>query len=534
MKRHAASATALLALAGLAPRAAAAADAGTPGPPAASAAAPHAGAAPRHPAAAARQGAPRHAPKQHAAGAGAPADAGAADAAPADAQTDAPSLLVGAPDGGPADQGAVTASCIEHLPQGKHRPKLTEKLPSRGVSGHVATLTVTVEHGKGETVLPNGFHLQLGGDSEHALERAGFALPNPDGGAGPTIKTKTKGQRATTTVKIPLVPLPEKPGRQKLTLPPLPIAIARASGEVITLCTTTHEITVSDPTASTPHAKPHDNPKPRRQMEEWTTARDITYAALIALVVGALVAWLLGRWLRRPRPQPPPPPPRPPWEVALEELFDIRHAGLINEQRFSEHFDRVSHTVRKYLGDRYGFDGLESTTREILGFIGRVTPAVSTLPEIEVFLREADLVKFARLTPTEQDCETALGRGEQIVHSTIPPLSPGGAPAAAPQAGGATGPAPEKAGDRAAAAPEPRSPYAPPLPGEQSDTETKTREAPAEEQPETATAPAGEAPAEEQPETPGQPDDAKPPEAPEAQPETADKTHKPDENGGER
>jgi hypothetical protein len=474
MRRRAAIAAALLAAGSLAPRSAAAAAGGTPAPPPPPAApAPHASAAAPEPAAkhaAARHTAAKHAAKAH--DAGAPTDAGApADAAPSDAQgADAPAPALAAPDGGVADQGSVTASCIEHVPAGKQRPKLIEKLSPRGVSGHVATLTVTVEHGKGETVLPNGFHLELGSDSEHALERAGFALPDPDGGAGPTVQTKESGQRATTTVRIPLVPLPKKPGRQKLTVPPLPIAIARASGEVITLCTEPHEITVGDPTASTPHAKPHPNPQPRRQMEEWTTARDITYAALIALVVGALVAWLLGRWLRRPRPEPPPPPPRPPWEVALEELFDVRHAGLIKEQRFSEHFDRVSHTVRKYLGDRYGFDGLESTTREILGFIGRVTPTVTALPEIEVFLREADLVKFARLTPTEDDCETALGRGEHIVHSTIPPLRPGSA------AGTGAGPAavppgttpPENASGAGAAeateAAEPRSPYAPPEP----------------------------------------------------------------------
>ncbi len=242
------------------------------------------------------------------------------------------------------------------------------------------------------------------------------------------MQTKESGQRATTTVRIPLVPLPKKPGRQKLTVPPVANrdrARQRRGDHAVHRAARDHRRRSDGEHAA--RQTPRQSRSRAARCEEWTTARDVTYAALIALVVGALVAWLLGRWLRRPRPEPPPPPPRPPWEVALEELFDIRHAGLIEDQRFSEHFDRVSHTVRKYLGDRYGFDGLESTTREILGFIGRVTPTVTALPEIEVFLREADLVKFARLTPTEQDCETALGRGEHIVHSTIPPLRPGSA-----------------------------------------------------------------------------------------------------------
>ena len=127
------------------------------------------------------------------------------------------------------------------------------------------------------------------------------------------------------------------------------------------------------------------------------------------------------KWRRRPRPVPAPPPPRPPWEVALEELFDIRNAGYIREQRFAEYFDRVSDTVRTYLGARYGFDGLECTTRETLSMLRRVEPAIHVLSDIEGFLRQADL-SSARLTPTEAECEIALERGEHVVRMTLPEL----------------------------------------------------------------------------------------------------------------
>ncbi|MEB2313359.1 MAG: hypothetical protein OZ921_12810 [Sorangiineae bacterium] len=347
----------------------------------------------------------------------------------------------GATDGGvpgPSDAGrasdaapSVSASCVEHL-TGAERPKLEEKVPPRGTSGHVLTLELVIVHGKGEKVLPNGFRIDRGSDEARALKRAGFILPDPEGGAAPHLKTESEGDRATTTVTIPFVALPDEPGRHELVLPPLPIAIARASGEVSTLCTRPHAVIIEDPTSSTPNARPLPNPPPRPQREEWTLAKNVATAALIALVVGVLLAWLLGRWLRRPKPEPPPPPPRPPWEVALEELFDIRHAGLITDQRFQEHYDRVSHAVRKYLGDRYGFDGLESTTREIMAIIERIVPPVTAQPEIWTFLREADLVKFARLTPSQEDCETALGRGEQIVRTTVPPFVEAGAGAAAP------------------------------------------------------------------------------------------------------
>jgi len=385
-------------------------------------------------------------------GGGAPSGAGGV-AATASTQAGAPGTSVAGSAAPGSTRPPAPQSCVEHVPEGKERPTLDEKLPARGTSGHVAVLEVVVHHGKGETVMPHGFRQPLGSDQNQALEQAGFILPHPDGGAPPSLEREDEGERAKTTVRIPVVPLPEEPGRTELTLPPLPIAVARASGELITLCTKPHPLVVDDPIANTPDAKPRDNPPPRRQLEEWTTAKHVVYASLIALVVGGLVAWLVGKWLRRPRPAPPGPPPRPPWEVALEELHDLRLARLVDDERFTEHFDRVSFTIRKYLGDRYGFDGLESTTREILSVLRRVVPPVAGMALVERFLRKADLVKFARLTPNADECATALEQGEEVVQRTIPALEP-----TPPADGGGADPEEQsRAGDTAstAAAPKP-------------------------------------------------------------------------------
>ena len=328
------------------------------------------------------------------------------------------------------------AGCVEKLPAGKARPAFTEGFPARGLSGHALPLIVTVVHGPAETVLPTGFHFQADAPEAKTLKNAGFIVPNPEGGAGPKVQ-RSEGASTKSTVTLSFVALPKKPGRHELTLPPLPITVARASGELVTLCTQPHTIVIEDPTSSTPNPKPKDNPPPRRQREEWTLLKQALEIGAIALVVGAALAWLIGRWLKRPRPVPPPPPPRPPWEVALESLHDLRHAGLTREGRFAEHFDRVSDIVRRYLGDRYGFDGLESTTREMLAELRATTPRIAVLDEIERFLRQADLVKFARLTPSEIECSTALADAEQIVERTVPPPMPVGAPAAAPPAPGA-------------------------------------------------------------------------------------------------
>jgi hypothetical protein len=371
------------------------------------------------------------------------------DGGATDPTTQGSSPAAGASTAAPASSAKLTpaapeerswASCSEHVPSGATRPAMKESFPPRATSGYAVPLVVTIEHGKGETVLPQGFQVQSSGAAARSLQEAGFVLPDVDGGAGPVLTTTATPNGATTVVAIPVLLLPKEPGRNKMVLPPVPIAVSRASGELVTLCTSPHAVLVEDPTASTPDAQPKPNPAARQQIEEWTLAKQLTIGALGGAVLAALAAWLFGRWMKRPRPVPPPPPPRPPWEVALEELFAVRYAGLAKEERFAEHYDRVSDAVRKYLGGRYGFDGLETTTREMTSILKRVQPAVYELPVILGFLDECDLVKFARFTPSDEDCTRVLDQAEHIVRITVPPQKSAPPPTTrvpAPAGGGA-------------------------------------------------------------------------------------------------
>jgi hypothetical protein len=321
-----------------------------------------------------------------------------------------------------SDAGATVTGCTEVVPQGSIRPDVMDVFPSRGRSGYASTLVVTVKHGKGESVLPSGLSLQAHSEAVDELKKAGFVFPDQDGSAGAHLVTKpdpAHGDRVTTTLELPLLALPEKPGRHVLSLPPLPISIARASGEVATVCTHLHELTVDDPTAETPDPQPRMNPPARRQREEWTALKRAVIYGSIGIACGAVLAWLFARWVRRPRPAPPPPPPRPPWEVAFEKLDEVRHAGLLTTHRYSEYYDRVGDAVRQYFGARYGFDGLECTTDEMLVELRAKPLSGVSIDDVSSFLEQCDLVKFARMTPSPDDCQKALADAELIVRKTM-------------------------------------------------------------------------------------------------------------------
>jgi hypothetical protein len=318
--------------------------------------------------------------------------------------------------------------CVESIPTGSHRPLMEESFPSRGKTGYVATLTVKVHHGKGETVLPRGLDLANEADAKRLLKEAGFVVPDQDGGAAARLidvpVDPAHPDLVTTILEIPLLALPEKPGRSQLVLPPLPVAVARANGGIMSTCTQSHTIVVEDPIASTPDAKPKPNAPPRVQREEWVALETTLEILAATLAAAVLLGYFFYRWSKRERPVPPPPPPRPAWEVALERLDEIRHAGLLDNQRYDEYFDRVSDTIRLYLGDRYDFDGLESTTDEVMTALRKADPPAAIYSEIDAFCKECDLVKFANMTPNLEDCSRALDSGEQIVKKTMLVMAP--------------------------------------------------------------------------------------------------------------
>jgi len=322
-----------------------------------------------------------------------------------------------------SEAGDIWASCMEFVPEGATRPKLTNSFPARGLAGYALPLQIQIEHGLGEKALPNGFRIQSDSDAARALAEAGFILPDPDGGAGPSLTRREADGKAITEILINFVALPDSPGRHELTLPPIPIAISRASGELLTLCTTPHQVTVDEPIANETEPAPQKNPPPRPQRETWTLARDLTYGILVGGAIAAVLTWLVLMWLRRPKPPTPPPPPRPPWEVAFESLNAIRMDNLIAQGKRSEHMDRVSDVVRVYLGARFGFDGIESTTDEVLQALRRMTPPLPVYDEVRTLLQESDLVKFARWAPTDTDCEEVVVTAESIVRTTMPVIA---------------------------------------------------------------------------------------------------------------
>lgn len=222
-----------------------------------------------------------------------------------------------------------------------------------------------------------------------------------------------------------------EPGEHEIA--PITLRVVTESGVIGTVRTEARTISVGALTANEPDAQPRPATAPVVVMEDDYTLAWVL-GILAAMLLSAVAGWLLSRWWRaRPKAAPPPPPPRPPAEVALEKLRELRKKmrKAVELGKEGEIVDGASDALREYLGARYDFNGLESTTDEVVGRLRSARLGPISLNEIIALLGDADLVKFAKAPPDEAQCERMLEGAERIVKGTVPSSTAVTAPAGA-------------------------------------------------------------------------------------------------------
>ena len=203
---------------------------------------------------------------------------------------------------------------------------------------------------------------------------------------------------------------------------PIRVRLWNAEGELEYVDSDARTVEVRSVLANEPNAelKPATKPVVVEQ-DDYTLL--VILGALLAVLLGALFAWLFMRWWqKRDRPEPEPPPPPPPWELALAELRSLcaNRAAEIEDGRTEQWVDAVSDSIRNYLGRRFGFHGLESTTDEVAAALGQARALTIEPNEAIVFLGQCDLVKFARASLADEASRDLIAEAFALVDRTRP------------------------------------------------------------------------------------------------------------------
>jgi hypothetical protein len=225
-----------------------------------------------------------------------------------------------------------------------------------------------------------------------------------------------------------------EPGDQEL--PRIRLRVVTRAGRIGAVFTEARPIRVISALGNEPDAQPKPPTRPHVVMEKDYMLLWIL-GAFAALALTAGLTLLFARWWRRREKKlPPPPPPRPAWEVAIEKLDSLRRK---QQEMFADGavvgwIDGVSDALRQYVGTRYGFDGLESTTDEIVARLKSVSLPQGIYQEVTALLHDCDLVKFAKAVPDDSEGTRILEGAYHVVRSTmyVPAVTPGTPPTPTP------------------------------------------------------------------------------------------------------
>jgi hypothetical protein len=142
-----------------------------------------------------------------------------------------------------------------------------------------------------------------------------------------------------------------------------------------------------------------------------------------SLVLG-LLTYALYRWYKRRKAKISliPAVVRTEDEIALTRLVELQQLELVRKGDFKGHYFRISEILKSYVGDRYDFDALESTTQEMIRLLEEKKSTVDTaIDRLESVFNKLDRVKFTDHLPAEEESAKLLDDAKEFVLNTRRP-----------------------------------------------------------------------------------------------------------------
>ncbi len=151
----------------------------------------------------------------------------------------------------------------------------------------------------------------------------------------------------------------------------------------------------------------------------------ISFAEVLPYIIGVIGAggfvWLIYYIMKKRKkgePIIPEAPPRPAHEVALEALHSLEAEKLWQRGLVKEYHSQVTDIIRTYIERRYNVIAMEMVTEEILS-----SPSITALDkqnkeQLRDMLVLADLVKFAKFHPVQEEHERSLRFAFSFVETT--------------------------------------------------------------------------------------------------------------------
>jgi hypothetical protein len=144
------------------------------------------------------------------------------------------------------------------------------------------------------------------------------------------------------------------------------------------------------------------------------------YWHFFAIGAAAIALFLLVRMIKNRRPpKPEPEAPKIPAHIpALAVLHELLREERWKQPDKKEYYSRLTDTVRLYLEQRFGIFAMEKTTREIINDLKKADITEDDKQSLRKILNKADMVKFAKMSPSDEDGFVSLSQSIEFVERT--------------------------------------------------------------------------------------------------------------------
>lgn len=291
---------------------------------------------------------------------------------------------------------------------------LTANTPTLTV-GDPITLTISVIHPTGSRVVSSPLP-DTWGDLEVRAQQLPQTTANDDG-------TQTTTQTVAGTLWAP----------GSYMTPPLTLTVAYANGELAEVTAAAIPLTVRS--VLTEDDLSLRDIKPQASLDPAPIWPWLLGGLLGVLLLAAVGYWARQRWSQRVRGTAVPALPidtRPPHEIALAELLHITTLNLPAQGHFKEHYTLVTDTLRRYLENAFDVSALDKTTGEIRRYLRQTHVFPEMQAQLLSLLTEADLVKFAKVTPELPAAQELPQLARQFVLATADTQEATGGQSASP------------------------------------------------------------------------------------------------------
>ncbi|MCF8464275.1 MAG: hypothetical protein K9G41_05520 [Flavobacteriales bacterium] len=160
--------------------------------------------------------------------------------------------------------------------------------------------------------------------------------------------------------------------------------------------------------------EPYDVPFNWQSLIKW----GLLALLVIALIVAGILLWKKYRKVPE-APKTRLKPKRPAHEIALEELEELRHKKLWQNNQTKQFYIELSDIVREYIEFRFDVLALEMTTQETVSALKLKGLDETKTQSLKQMLQMADLAKFAKYTPISNENEQCFDIARAFVNATL-------------------------------------------------------------------------------------------------------------------